>query len=90
MPFLRMTDGTVIHVRMAGPKRRRCTFCDGLTPQNRLRECDFLQPDGRTCDRLMCATCAHQVGPNKDWCPTHAAQVDDLFDRTDWPPQRAP
>ena len=100
MPFLRMPDGNVIHVRMAAARRRRCTVCDGLTPQHRLRECDFKLPDGSTCDRLMCAHCAKRVGVDTDLCPLHVgkvdpkqaeddrwAQVDDLFDRTDWPPR---
>ena len=85
-----MADGTMVHVRIARPKRRRCTLCDGLTPASRLRECDFKMPDGKTCDRLMCSDCAHRVGPDLDWCPAHAAQVDDLFDRGGWPPERLP
>jgi hypothetical protein len=95
-----MSDGTVVHVRLAAKPRRRCTFCDGLTPQQRLRECDFKLPDGSTCDRLMCSECATRVGPDQDLCPQHReapprteeswAEVDDLFDRTDWPPERLP
>ncbi len=101
MPFLRMPDGTVVHVRMAHRKRRRCSFCDGLTPEHRLRECDFKLPDGKTCDRLMCATCAKRVGDNLDLCPLHQEAlpglpqtdwdaIDDLFDRTEWEPRRLP
>ncbi len=99
MPFVRMPDGTVVHVRMAQPRRRRCSFCDGLTPEHRLRECDFKLPDGKTCDRLMCAQCAKRVGVDTDLCPLHAqadpkqteedrwAEIDDLFDRTEWEPR---
>jgi len=82
MTFLKMPDGTVIHVRMAKPRSRRCTLCDGLTPASRLRECDFKLPTGKTCDRLMCAECAARVGPDKDLCPEHRwTEIDDLFDQ---------
>jgi len=106
MTFLRMPDGTMVHVRMAKRPRRRCTVCDGLTPEMNLRECDYVLEGGKTCDRLMCSKCARRVGPNVDLCPQHHdltvtptppapvrseadwAEIDDLFDRTDWEPRR--
>jgi len=105
MPFFRMPDGSVCHVRMAKGRSRRCTVCKFQTVQVRLRECDFLLPNGKTCDKLMCIDCAHHVGPNRDLCPEHFlhregmtaaeldahwAEIDDLFDRTDWPPEKRP
>lgn len=66
-----MPDGTVVHVRMAKPRSRRCTVCNGLTPGHRLRECDGRMADGRTCNRLMCTQCARRGGANIDFCPEH-------------------
>lgn len=31
--------------------------------------CDGPKPDGKTCDKKICLSCAHSVGPNKDFCP---------------------
>jgi hypothetical protein len=91
MPFIQLADGTMMHLRMAKKPRRRCTVCDGLTPHSGLRECDFKLPDGKTCDRLMCAKCATRTGPDEDLCPEHRwTEIDDLFDRSNWPPERLP
>jgi hypothetical protein len=91
MTFLKMPDGSVVHVRMAKPRARRCKVCERLTAPDRLRECDFKLPDGSTCDLLMCCACAHRTGPDQDLCPEHRwTEIDDLFDRSSWPPERYP
>lgn len=71
MPFIKLPDGTVAHIRIAPRRRRRCTFCRLQTVPARLRECDFLLPTGKTCDALMCDKCAYRIGPDKDLCPAH-------------------
>jgi hypothetical protein len=75
MTFLRMQDGTVAHVRMSPPRARRCKVCDHKTNPSWLRECDFVLPDGKTCDLLMCWGCAEAVGPNFDLCPEHSLET---------------
>lgn len=72
MPFIRLPDGTVAHIRQSRPRSRRCSVCDGLTPPARLRECDFKLPNGKTCDRLLCSRCTQAVGTDVDYCPDHA------------------
>jgi hypothetical protein len=70
--FIRMDDGTVVHVRMAKPRARRCTACGCLTPAAELRECDYIIGSGKTCDRLICVKCTQSPAPGKDLCPEHA------------------
>lgn len=38
--------------------------------------CDWKMPSRRsgTCDAPICASCTHSPAPDKDLCPTHAAQ----------------
>lgn len=71
MTFLRMPDGTVVHVRMSPPRSRRCTVCKLQTVPSKLRECDFKLENGTTCDRLMCTGCARRTGSDLDLCPDH-------------------
>lgn len=37
-------------------------------------QCDYLTKPGKTCDRHLCATHAHQVGPDAHFCPAHLAE----------------
>ena len=75
MTFIRLSNGTVAHVRMAKPRGRRCKVCDHLTAPAWLRECDFVLPNGKTCDLLMCSNCAEATGPDTDLCPAHALET---------------
>ena len=54
-----------------GP-HKRCVEC-GL-PADLL--CDWKVPAHKsgTCDRPICARCTHSPAPEKDLCPTHAAE----------------
>ena len=36
--------------------------------------CDYPVGDGKTCDREMCDTHAHEIGPNLHYCDTHHAE----------------
>ena len=71
MTFLKLPDGTTVHVRQARPSRKRCTVCKNLTSPQWGRLCDFRQPNGTICDRFMCSTCSHRVGTDTDLCPDH-------------------
>jgi hypothetical protein len=71
--FIRMDNGTMVHVRMAKPRARRCTVCGCMAPVAQLRECDWKMADGKTCDRLICVGCTHAPAQDKDLCPEHAA-----------------
>lgn len=58
-----------------GPRRKPkpCACGSGL-PAGLL--CDWKTPDGPkpTCDAPICAACTHVPAPDKDLCPTHAAE----------------
>jgi hypothetical protein len=73
MPFLRMPDGSVIHVRMtksaakkyaSGPDCKACPCVADFL-------CDYPVGDG-TCDAPICRKHARTVGPNRHYCPWHA------------------
>jgi hypothetical protein len=51
---------------------RRCVGCG----KPARRECDWKVTTRKsgTCDRPICAACAHQPAPEKDLCPTHATE----------------
>lgn len=88
MPFVRLPNGMTAHVRMAAPRRRRCSACKLQTVPAKLRLCDFVLQGGKTCDALICTGCATHSAPDKDLCPAHRwTEIDDLFDRTDWEPR---
>jgi len=76
-----MPDGSTVHVRMAKERARRCKVCDRLTGPRWLRECDFVLPNGKTCDLLMCTYCAEATGPNTDLCPKHSKEIADAKTR---------
>lgn len=70
---IRMHDGTVMIVRYAKRRAKRCGFCNGKAT----RECDYelgRTLDGRpiTCDAPICSACARPIGEEKDLCPRHS------------------
>jgi RNA polymerase subunit RPABC4/transcription elongation factor Spt4 len=75
MTFLKMPDGTTVHVRQAKRRAKRCKVCRRLTNERWLRECDWPMPNGKTCDLLMCTNCAEATGPNTDLCPVHSIET---------------
>ena len=60
---------------VCGGRRRRpkpCS-CGSGRPADLL--CDWkVGPRGRTCDAKICSACTHVPAPDKDLCPTHAAE----------------
>ncbi len=57
-------------VIVCGPKRiRGCVKCREIAD----RECDWKLPNGKTCDKPICAKCTVSPAPEKDLCPEHAA-----------------
>jgi hypothetical protein len=76
LEWIRLPDGTVMHIKRSRPPRRRCAFCDRWST----KLCDFKIPrDGigrireRTCDKPLCGFCAVSVGADIDHCPDHPA-----------------
>lgn len=77
MPWLKMPDGTNVHVKMAKPRRAKCDECRDR-PHDFL--CDYPTGEGQTCDRRICRLCVTKIGP-RDFC-THHVHVSHLdFDR---------
>jgi hypothetical protein len=65
-------------------KPRPCQFCGRASS----KQCDFPMGDGKTCDAYMCGNCAHSVGTNRDYCPTHQANTGRVIlprKIADWP-----
>jgi hypothetical protein len=70
--WIRMADGTVIHLNLGKTRRSKCAFCS--RPHTKL--CDMvigknLLGEPITCDAKICDMCARQVGVDKDYCPKH-------------------
>jgi hypothetical protein len=53
-------------------RRATCQHCGA--PAGLL--CDYPTTAGGTCDRRICSRCACEVGPNRHYCPKHAAFAD--------------
>lgn len=54
-----------------GSSRKRCKECGA----NASKLCDYPlrgKSAGRTCDANLCARCAVNVGPDRDYCGVHA------------------
>lgn len=79
---IRMPGGGVAIVcdrrRRRRPPKCQIPGCERLG----LLQCDFPLPNGKTCDRYLCADHAVPQGPNRDYCPHHPGQGD-LFHRAD-------
>ncbi len=70
--WVRLPNGMTAHVRMATPRRRRCSACNQLTAHEKLRECDWKIGANETCDALVCVGCAYVPAKDKDLCQKHA------------------
>jgi hypothetical protein len=68
---------------VCGPTRRRkvlrCSVCHVPDTLATMRLCDWRAPGKRkTCDRPVCVEHAMRVGPEKDYCPTHAPLMQEV------------
>lgn len=54
-------------------RRPRCSVPGCNAPSG--FQCDHRMKGGKTCDRHLCATHAHQVGDDVHFCPTHLAET---------------
>src|SRR3954470_1522461 len=90
--WIKMPDGTVMHINAAAPRKQRCTFCGRL---DHLVLCDGpraipldqfhlylkLEAAGRepsfTCDVKMCSRCALHAGDDLDYCPNCIAKPEE-------------
>jgi hypothetical protein len=52
--------------------KRRTPRCACGAPAPLL--CDWKVAEGKTCDKPICRSCTHVPAPDKDLCPTHAAE----------------
>jgi hypothetical protein len=74
MPYdvrVRMSGGNVAWLRMAG------RLCDWKMERYASRDASIKTGARRksvTCDEPLCDSCTYSPAPNKDLCPTHAAQ----------------
>jgi len=70
VPWVRLPDGTAVHIKMPRPRTYRCKTegCDELAPYL----CDHREPGAkRDCNRRCCPGHALLVGPNRHLCPLH-------------------
>ena len=67
----RTAEGSIV-IACSRTKRKDCSVC---TQRRGDLLCDFVKPNGKTCDAPLCRDCAKRVGPNKDFCPTHPKPV---------------
>jgi hypothetical protein len=77
MPYVRLPNGFVAHVKMAKKRRRPCCGSEGGSPcpTPATIQCDFLVASGRTCDAWCCEAHAKHVGEYQDLCPDHTGQA---------------
>ena len=65
-------DRGIAIVCSRGPQpSRHCTVCGARLPPAAVKLCDGEVGQGRTCNRVLCASCAFHVNPDTDYCPTH-------------------
>ena len=70
--WIRMPDGSVVHVLHSGP-RPRTKPCKCGRPSSLL--CDYPLGGRKTCDAPLCGDCAVRQGPNIDYCAHHEAPL---------------
>lgn len=65
-----LPDGTAAIACFSG-RRQRCACGKVAT-----KLCDWKVPTKKTgtCDKPLCPACTHVPAPDKDLCPTHAAE----------------
>lgn len=81
MPWLRMPDGSAMHVKMARQRPAPSCACG----KERTRECDYpvlklrgkrggvlRKPVKGTCDAPLCDACCYEPKPGVDLCSPHA------------------
>jgi len=66
---VKMPGGGVAFVDGGKPRGWRCGFCF----LGAALRCDWPVAEGKTCDARMCPDHATKVGPDRDYCPAHAA-----------------
>ncbi len=69
--YVRLPDGGTAIVCGPKPRLKRCGCGSGKAGD---LLCDWKLVGGGTCDAKICAACTTSPAPNKDLCPTHAAQ----------------
>lgn len=64
MPYVKLPDGTTVHVRMATPRRRRCVGAEGghACPTAATLQCDFPWVPARPVTRGFAAPTASASG----------------------------
>ena len=63
--WMKLADGTVVHVNMGRTRAKTCGFCK-QRPVTLL--CDSPVGTG-TCDAEMCGPCSTRIGRDMDYCP---------------------
>lgn len=86
--WMKLPNGAVAIVKHASPRPRRCSVCGVKTYDRKL--CDYVvKPahetdsidglvahiEAKTCDAVLCLSCAVHQQPNTDYCPHHAAAL---------------
>lgn len=69
-PVIKMPDGSTAIVCVRGGKKPAlCDYCAKLHS----KLCDWPMDDKgtKTCDKKLCDDHAHNVGPDRDYCPEH-------------------
>ena len=65
--WIRLPNGTIVHIRHSNPRRRRCRFCSQWSTQL----CDFPMGNGKTCGSPCCAQHSVRIGEDQDYCELH-------------------
>lgn len=63
----RRHEGSTVHIR--GDLGPHCADCADVGDNL----CDYPVGDGKTCDRAICDTHAHEIAPNLHYCDGHYA-----------------
>jgi hypothetical protein len=67
--WIRMPDGTVVHVSHSGP-RPKARLCSCGCGRPATLQCDAPLLGGGTCDRYLCRNCGVSRGKDIDYCPS--------------------